>query len=78
MENNVTEIKIYQKVYLNIITFAPLQKSHALKIRQLLYYYMSINQSLCAFFLLMISPKEVCYCLYKASTVLNACKDSNE
>lgn len=74
MEKNVTEIKIYQKVYLNIITFAPLQKSHALIDS---FYIMSVNQSLRAFFLLMISPKEV-YFLYKASTVLNACKHSNE
>lgn len=34
--------------------------------------------TLCAFFLLMINPKEVCYCLYKTSTLLKACRHSNE
>lgn len=79
MENDLTEEKKKSKeVYLSI-TFALLQKNHALKIRQLLcYFILSVNQSLCAVFLLMINSKEVCYCLYKASTLLNACRHSNE
>lgn len=61
MENDLTEKKkdVSKEIYLSI-TFALLQKSHALKIRQLLgYYIVSVNQSLCAFFLLMNNSKEV-------------------